>query len=100
MEITRTTVLINFKETVQVGNGAIQATLMGQAWVYNDTMDIEFVDVTDVSIIGIPIDPSYEAYKNFKTNMSSLGINVDELFNKKFEEIVTEEFKTKLKGMY
>ena len=101
MVINSKTVLINFEDTVQVGNGAIQATLVGQAWVnVNDTIDIEFIDVTDVSFMGVPIESNYEAYKKFKTTMLSLGIDVDELFDKKFEEIVTEEFKDELKRMY
>ena len=100
MKITGKTVLVNFEEKVTVGNGAIEATLKGQALVYDNTVDIDFVDITDVTFMGMPIEKGYEGFKKFKTKMSELGINVDEMFDSKFNELVTLEFKSKLKSMY
>ena len=101
MKVTGKTVMVHFEEEVTVGNGAIEATLMGQAFVYcNDDADFEFIDITNMKFMGMPIENNYEGFKKFKTKMSELGINIDEMFEAKFNELLTSEFKMKLKAMY
>ena len=101
MKITSKTLLVHFEETVTVGNGAIEATLMGNAFIdSSNNVDIDFIDIINVKFMGMPIEQSYEGFKKFKTKMSELGIDVDKMFDEKFNELVTDEFKTKLKSMY
>ena len=100
MKITGKTVMVNFEEKVAVGNGAIEATLLGQAFVYDNGVDTDFVDITDVKFMGMPIEKGYEGFKKFKSKMLELGIDVDEMFDSKFNELVTDEFKAKLISMY
>lgn len=97
MEIRRVMVNVMFEEQVTVGG--ITATLCGQAWIYQDgnDPDIEFIDVKNVTFMGLEIE-GYDAYKKFKSKMSEIGVDVDALLDKKFDELITEEFKEKLKS--
>jgi len=97
MEIRRVMVNVMFEEQVTVGG--ITATLCGQAWIYQDEKDpdIEFIDVTNVTFMGLEIE-GYDAYKKFRSKMSEIGVDVDALLDKKFDELITEEFKEKLRS--
>ena len=101
MKITSKTLMVHFEETITVGYGTIEATLMGSAFIdSSNDVEIDFSDIINVTFMGMPIEKGYEGFKKFKTKMNELGVNVDEMFDTKFNELVTDEFKTKLKSMY
>ena len=107
MKITSKTLMLSFEHNVQVGhNGAIEATLVHQAFIYRNSKtgeiecDLDFSDITNVKFMGMSIEEGYDGFKKFKTKMSELGIDIDKMFDEKFDELVTSEFKMKLKAMY
>jgi myo-inositol-1-phosphate synthase len=95
MKIKRLMINVSFEEQVTVGG--LTATLQGQSWIYPDEKnpDIEFIDITDISFMGMEIK-GYDAFKKFKSKMSEIGVDVDEILEKKFNELITEEFKEKI----
>ena len=106
MKITNKTVCIHFEHNVKVGtNGAIEATIEHQAWVYKNNdgvinIDLDFADVRDVKFLGIAVEGGYEGYKKFKTTMKELGIDVDQLIDNAAAELITDEDMIRLKSMY
>jgi hypothetical protein len=89
--------MINVQFEEQVTVGGLTATLQGQSWIYpgEPNPDIEFIDITDISFMGMEIK-GYDAFIKFKSKMSEIGVDVDEILEKKFNELITEEFKEKI----
>jgi hypothetical protein len=103
MKITSKTLQVNFEHDVTVGN-AIEATLCHIAWISeNDKgeldIELDFTDIENVKFMGIPIE-GYEGYKKFKETMKGMGINVNELMDKKAAELITDEDMETLKQTY
>jgi hypothetical protein len=106
MKITHKTLMVNFETEVKIGrNDAIEATLVHQAFIYRDkngVVDVELdsVDTVNVKFLGIAIEESYSAFKEFKTTMLTLGIDVNKLINEKELEISKSDVKDNLKLMF
>ncbi len=107
MKITGKTLMLTIEHNVQVGhNGAIEATLVHQAFVYrsektkNIECDLDFADVINVKFMGISIEEGYDGFKKFKAGMIALGIDVDKIFDEKSKQLITDEEMEKIKEMY
>lgn len=107
MKITHKTLMLTIEHNVQVGhNGAIEATLVHQAFVYrsektgNIECDLDFADTINVKFMGMPIEDGYTGFKKFKTHMLEMGIDVDKIFDEKARQLITDEEMEKLKDMY
>lgn len=87
MKKQSTCVLLQYEEKVQVGN--LKATLVAQVCVggIDDNgkllMDIDFVDITDQSFEDRPITD----WKKFVKFHEEMGIDIDDILNKKFAKI-------------
>jgi hypothetical protein len=105
MRITNKQLMVSFEHDVTVGN-AIEATLVHQTFVFENEktgkieVDIEFLDIDNVKFMGMPIEDGYTAYKNFKTKMLELGINVDKLMDEKAAQLITDENVETLRQLY
>lgn len=106
MKITSKTLMLAISHRVTVGNnGAIEATLEHQAFIYENkegstSIELDFADVTDVKFLGIPIEGGYQGYKKFKTQMLELGIDVDKLMDEAAAELFTNQDIEELKSMF
>ena len=107
MKITNKTLMLTIEHNVQVGhNGAIEATLVHQAFVYrsektkNIECDLDFADVINVKFMGISIEGGYDGLKKFKAGMITLGIDVDKIFDSEASQLITDEEVAKLKELY
>ena len=107
MKITGKTLMLTIEHNVQVGhNGAIEATLVHQAFVYrsektkNIECDLDFADVINVKFMGISIEEGYDGFKKFKAGMITLGIDVDKIFDSKASQLITDEEMEKIKELY
>jgi len=102
MKITSKTLMVNFETEVKLGNNdAIELTLVSQAFISEDGIDVELcVDIIDVKFLGIEIEKGYTAYKEFKASLLKLGIDLDELVDEKIKELEKEEIEDKLKLMF
>ena len=103
MRITNKTLHVNFEHDVTVGN-AIEATLVHIAFIGihkgEINVDLDFADVINVKFMGVPIAEGYDAYKKFKSSMMDLGINVNQLFDEKATQLITDENIETLKQLY
>jgi hypothetical protein len=106
MKVTSKTLMVNFETEVKIGrNDAIEATLVHQAFIYRDKngevdVEIESVDTVNVKFLGIAINESYGAFKEFKATMLTLGVDVNKLLNEKELEISKSGVKDNLKLMF
>jgi hypothetical protein len=102
MKITSKTLMVNFETEVKLGkNDAIELTLIHQAFITEDSIDVEIgVDVLNVKFLGIEIEPGYQAYKEFKDSLLKLGINLNELICEKEKELINSGLEDKLKLMF
>lgn len=105
MRITNKTLHVNFEHDVTVGN-AIEATLVHIAFISKNNktgdidIDLDFSDIINVKFMGVPITEGYDAYKKFKSSMMDLGINVNQLFDEKVTQLITDENIETLKQLY
>ncbi len=106
MKITAKTLMVQFEHNIQVGhNNAIEATLLHQAFIFknkdgNIDLDLDFMDVTNVKFMGMPIEDGYKGFKKFKETMMTMGIDVDKLIDGKAAELITDEDMETLKAMF
>jgi hypothetical protein len=102
MKITSKTLMVSFETEVKLGkNDAIELTLIHQAFITEDSIDVEIgVDVLNVKFLGIEIEPGYQAYKEFKDSLLKLGINLNELICEKEKELINSGLEDKLKLMF
>ena len=101
MKITSKTLMVSFETELKLGNNdAIELTLVHQAFITEDSIDIELADIIGVKFLGIEIDKGYKAYNEFKANLLKLGIDLEELVDEKIKELNEEEIENKLKLMF
>ena len=102
MKITSKTLMVNFETEVKLGNNdAIELTLQHQAFITEDSIDVEVgIDITNVKFLGIDIDSGYDEYRKFVKNLSELGINLNELICEKETELMDSGIEDKLKLMF
>lgn len=102
MKITRKTLMVNFETEVKLGNNdAIELTLEHQAFITEDSIDIDLgIDIRDVKFLGVEIEPGYKAYKEFKDSLLKLGIDLDKLIDEKYKELFDSGIEDKLKLMF
>lgn len=107
MKITGKTLMVDFETEVKVGNNdAVELTLIHQAFIGESedggvVVDLELgTDVNNIKFLGIEIDKGYKSFKEFKTHLSGLGIDLDKLIKEKIDELNEEEIENKLKLMF
>ena len=102
MKITNKTLMVGFETEVKLGNNdAIELTLIHQAFISGDGIDLEIgIDITDIKFLGIDVDSSYNGFKQFKASLKDLGIDLDKLINEKEKELANSGFEDKLKLMF
>jgi len=102
MKITSKTLMVSFETEVKLGNNdAIELTLIHQAFITGNQIDIELgTDVKDVKFLGIDIDNGYDEYRKFVKHLSELGINLNQLIMEKEQELMDSGIEDKLRLMF
>ena len=108
MKITSKTLMVNFETEVKLGNNdAIEMTLQHQAFISesNDDdgvcVDLDLgIDVKDIKFLGIDVDSSYNGFKQFKSQLKDLGIDLDKLTDEKEQELANSGLEDKLILMF
>ena len=102
MKITGSTLMVNFETEVKLGNNdAIELTLQHQAFITEDSIDIDLgIDIRDVKFLGVEIEPGYTAFKEFKATLSKLGIDLNALIDEKEKELINSGLEDKIKLMF
>jgi hypothetical protein len=107
MKITGKTLMVNFETEVKLGNNdAIELTMQHLAFIGENKdgsvrVDIDLgIDYLDVKFLGIEIEKGFNSFKEFKTTLLSLGIDLDKLINEKEKELANSGLEDVLKLMY
>jgi len=107
MKITSKTLMVGFETEVKLGNNdAIEMTLHHQAFIYeckdgSVSADLEIgIDVKDIKFLGIDVDSSYERYKQFKSQLKDLGIDLDKLIDEEEKNLRDSGLEDKLILMF
>ena len=88
MKLTTKTVMYNFEQEVTIGD--LSATVIAQVWENGNSIDIEFIDHTNLIYRGIDIS-GYENWKKFRNFHKEMGIDFDKLLQVEFDKIFTKE---------
>jgi hypothetical protein len=107
MKITAKTLMVNFETEVKLGNNdAIELTMQHLAFISESkdggvSVDLDLgIDYLGVKFLGIEIEEGFNSFKEFKTTLSSLGIDLDKLLNEKEKELANSGLEDVLKLMY
>ena len=87
---------VDVKNDIICGNGSFEATVSHQIIVsgsekYNINCDVEFLDIENITFMGMPIK-EYSEYTKFKEKMLEMGINVEEMVDEACVGIISSEF--------
>ncbi len=106
MKITGKTLMVNFETEVKLGNNdAIELTLLHNAFIYESKsgkieVDVDMsIDIINVKFLGIAIKEGFNEYREFKKSLLDLGIDLDELIDKKEKELIENGLEDKLRLM-
>ena len=107
MKITSKTLMVNFETEVKLGNNdAIELTLQHIAFINENKdgsigVDLDLgIDYSDIKFLGIEIDKGFSSFQEFKSTLSKLGIDLNELLNKKEQELANSGLEDQLKLMF
>ena len=88
MKLTSKSFMLTLEETVTVGE--LKVTVEAQVMGTKDSFDVEWLDTTDISYMGIEIG-GYQNWRKFREFHKEMGIDFDKHLQKKFNEIFTME---------
>jgi hypothetical protein len=107
MKITDKTLMVSFETEVKLGNNdAIELTLQHIAFIGENkdgslSVDLDLgIDYLNIKFLGIEIDKGFASFKEFKTTLSKLGIDLNKLINEKEKELANSGLEDVLKLMY
>ena len=103
MKITSTTLMVNFETEVKLGNNdAIELTLVHQAYIGKDGIDLDLgIDVDNIKFLGIELEsPTFKSFKKLKEQLLEMGIDVNKLIEEKLQELTDSGIEDKLKMMF
>jgi len=88
MKLTSKSFMLTLEEKISIGE--LSVTLVGQVIGDKDGFDIQFIDLTEMTYLTVPVD-GYENWKKFKDFHLGMGINFSTIIDAKFDEIFTKE---------
>lgn len=91
MKITGQCLFINVQHEIVCGDGSFKATVEHQLIVGENGTDVEFVDIENITFMGMPIE-GYKAYNQFKEKMLDMGINIDKMVDDACVGLISDSF--------
>ena len=94
--ITNKMLMVTFEFPIEVGQVKLNA--LAQAYVGRDsksgeiTGDFDFMDQENTTYMDMPVS-GYDAWKKLKTFHLEFGVDLQKLIDKKFDEVVNDDFK-------
>ena len=94
MKITSATVMVNVENKIEVG--PLKLTVIHQVCLYekNDgsiAHDVDLIDHTDITYMGVEVDGSYENWRKFVNFHKEMGINFDKLINEESDKVIAQQ---------
>lgn len=91
MKVTEQVLFIYVQNEIVCGDGSFKATVKHQLVVDENGTDIEFIDIENITFIGMPIE-GYKAYKQFKEKMKDMGINIEKMIDDACVGLIPDSF--------
>jgi hypothetical protein len=94
-------VMVNISNDIKLANGMISLTVEHQASIYEIKdgrveVDVDIIGWNNIEFMGMPV----KDMKIFKTHLSGLGVDFNEMLDNKCSEIFSNEDIEKLKAMF
>lgn len=97
MKVTAATLMVNVENKIEVG--PLKLTAIHQVCLYEKKdgsigHDVDLIDYTDITYMGMRIDGRYENYENWKkftTFHKEMGIDFDKLIVEESDNLLTEQ---------
>ena len=91
MKVTGQILFVNVKNEIVCGDGSFKATVEHQLVVGENGTDVEFVDIANITFMGLPIE-GYKAYNQFKDKMSDMGIDINKMVDDACVGLIPDSF--------
>ena len=91
MKVVNQTLLVSVKNEIVCGDGSFKATVEHQVIVGTEGVDVDFVDIVNITFMGMPIE-GYKAYAQFKDKMSDMGIDIEQMVDDACVGLITNSF--------
>ena len=91
MKVTGQILFINVEHNIVCGDGSFKATVEHQLIVGESGTDLEFVDIANITFMGLPIE-GYKAYNQFKEKMSEMGVDIDKMVDDACVGLIPDSF--------
>jgi len=88
MKLSSKGFILNLEEKISIGE--LTAVLVCQVNGDKQQFDLHFIDLGEITYMGIPID-GYDNWRKFKDFHLGMGINFSKLIDEKFNEVFTKE---------
>jgi len=91
MKVTGQVLFINVEHNIVCGDGSFKATVGHQLIVGENGTDVEFVDIENITFMGLPIE-GYKAFRQFKEKMLGMGIDIDKMVDDACVGLISDSF--------
>ena len=91
MKVVNQTLFVSIQHEIVCGDGSFKATVEHQLIVGEAGTDVEFVDIVNITFMGLPIE-GYKAYRQFKDKMSDMGIDIDKMVDDACVGLIPDSF--------
>jgi len=101
MKIGRKVVMVNIENNITLANGMIKLIVEHQACLFEDGdggvgIDFDIMEWGDIEFMGMPVTD----VEIFKTHLSGLGVNFNEMLDNKCSGLFSNKDIEKLKNMF
>ncbi len=91
MKVTGQVLFINVQHEIVCGDGSFKATVEHQIIVGKEGVDVDFVDIHNITFMGLPIE-GHKAFRQFKDKMLEMGVDIDEMVFNKCVGLISDSF--------
>ena len=91
MKVVSNCLFVSVENQIVCGDGSFKATAVHQVIVSESGSDVEFVDIENITFMGLPIE-GYSEYKKFKLKMSEMGVDIDKMVDDACVGLISDSF--------
>jgi hypothetical protein len=99
MKVVNQTLFVSVKNEIVCGDGSFKATVEHQIIVGDQGVDVDFVDIHNITFMGMPIE-GYKAYNQFKDKMSDMGIDIEKMVDDACVGLIPDSFIAECKAKF
>tara|TARA_R100001463_G_scaffold9318_1_gene27958 strand:- start:668 stop:1012 length:345 start_codon:yes stop_codon:yes gene_type:complete len=94
MKISGTTLMVNVENNLEIG--PLKVKTIHQVCLYEKTdgaigHDIDLIDYTDVTYMGVKIDSNYKNWTKFCTFHKEMGIDFEERIREEADNVINQQ---------